>query len=338
MKKTIILLVIFVVLGSGTAWYLTSGKKNEKTTYKKTAEMDFAVDANEVYKIFINDRKGNKSLLTRNGDHWLIDNKHKVRPSAIAMLLNAMSRLEVKYRPPKTAYENIINDFATIGIEVEAYNKNGDLIKNYYVGNGDHDGTGTYMIMADSDEPFAMSLPGFKGSLRPRYFLVGEDWRDRAVFSEKAEDIQSVTVEYPKQRNKSFRLERVGDKDYTIEPFYEGIPLITRDYAKGKAEKYLSNFESLVAEAFQNDNEKRDSISALVPFCHITVTKKDGEVKSVRFFPYTRVDKYGNPIPEPAGYPVFRMNADCSWGDFMLVQQNVFKDVFWSYESFFETS
>ena len=337
MKKTGILLIIFAVLGTGSAWYLFGNKKAKKSTYQKTAEMDFAVEADKVYKVFINDRKGNKSLLTRNGDHWLIDEKYKVRPSAISMLLNAMSNLQVKYRPPKTAYENIINDFATVGIEVEAYNKNGDLIKNYYVGNGDHDGSGTYMIMADSDEPFAMSIPGFKGSLRPRYFLVGEDWRDRAIFSEKAEDIKAVSVEYPKQRNKSFKLEREGD-NFNIAPFYEGTPLIKREFVKGKAEKFLSNFNSLVAEGFQNDNEKRDSISALVPFCHIILTKNDGEVKSVRFFPFTRIDKYGNPIPEPAGYPVFRMNADCSWGDFMLVQQNVFKEVFWSYESFFETS
>ena len=337
MKRTIILIAIFAILAGSTAWYLYNKKDDGKSTYKKTAEMDFAVEPDEIYKIFINDRAGNKSLLTRQDDHWLLDNKYKVRPTAISGLLYTMRHLEVKYRPAKAALQNIINDFATFAIEVEVYDKNNNLIKNYYVGKTDQDGSATFMIMAEAEEPFAMHIPSFDGSLRPRYFLKGEEWRDRSVFSEKAEDIESIYVEYPKQKNKSFKLSKSGSS-YNIEPFYEATPTINRSYLKGMAEKYLSGFESMVAEGFQNDNLKKDSIRALVPFCNITITKTDGEVKSVRFFPYTKVDKYGNPVPDPEGYPFFRLNADCSWGDFMIVQQEVFKKAFWSYESFFEKS
>lgn len=336
MKRTITLLVIFLVLAGSTAWYFSNKKESGKTTYKP-AEMDFAVEPDQVYKIFINDREGNKSLLTRKERHWLIDDKYKVRPTAISSLLRTMRNLEVKYRPTKSAVPHIVKDFATFGIEVEAYDKNGELIKNYYVGNGDNVGTGTYMIMAESEELFAMHLPGHNGSLRPAYFLRGEEWRDKSVFSEKIEEIKSVSVEYPKQKNKSFKLIKSAT-DYTVEPFFEGTPEINRPYAKGTAEQYLSGFESMVAEAFQNNHAKRDSITSLIPFCNITLIKNDGEVKTVRFFPYTRVDKYGNPVPDPEGYPVFRLNAECSWGDFMLVQQNVFKKAFWSYEAFFEKS
>lgn len=337
MKKTLLLLLVFVVLAGGTAWYFTTNKNDGKSTYAKPEHMDFAVDPDQVYKVFINDREGNKSLLTRNGDHWLIDNKFRVRPTAMTMLLYTIEKLEVMYRPTKTALPHIVNDFATFGIEVEIYNEKDELIKNYYVGKTDRKGTGTYMIMADSEEPFAMHIPSFEGSLRPRYFLKGEEWRDKSVFNEKMEDIQAVSVEYPKQKNKSFKLSRTNGS-YSIEPFYEVTPVINRPYVKGMAEKYLSGYQSLVAEAFQNDHAKRDSITSLIPFCHITLTKNDGEVKSVKFFPFQNQDKYGNPKPDPEGYPVFRMNADCSWGDFMLIQQNVFKKAFWSYESFFEKS
>ncbi len=337
MKRTIILAIIFLILAGSTTWYMTSKKDDGKRSYKKTAEMDFAVESESVYKIFINDREGNKSLLTRKDDHWLIDNTYKVRPTAISMLLHTMSRLEVKYRPSKEAAKNIINDFATFGIEVEAYDKNDQLIKNYYVGKGDQRGTGTYMIMAEADEPFAMHIPSFEGSLRPRYFLKGEEWRDKSVFSEKIEEIQSVSVEYPKQKNKSFKLSKTGGS-YKVEPFYESTPAIATPFQKGTPEKYLAGFESMVAEAFQNDHAKRDSISALIPFCNIILTKSDGEVKSVKFFPFVKLDKWGNPVPETGGQPVFRLNADCSWGDFMLIQQSVFSKAFWSYDSFFSKS
>ncbi len=337
MKKTITLLAIFVVLAGSTAWYFSSQKNKGKTSYKKTAEMDFAVDPERVFKVFLNDRSGNKSLLTRKDDYWLLDNKYKVRPTAISMLLYTMKKLEVKYRPARTAKQNIINDFVTFAIEVEVYDKEDQLIKNYYVGGSDQKGSGTYMIMADAEELFAMHIPSFTGSLRPRYFLKGEQWRDKSVFAEKTEDIQSIWVDYPKQKNKSFKLSKIGGQ-YEIIPFYEATPRNNNPYLKGMAEKYLAGYESLVAEAFQNDNEKRDSIVSLVPFCNITITYNDREVKSVRFFPFTDIDRYGNPKPTPAGYPIFRLNADCSWGDFMLVQQDVFKKAFWTYELFFEKS
>ncbi len=337
MKRTLILLSIFIVLAGSTAWYFSSQKNNGKTSYKKTAEMDFAVEPESVYKIFLNDRFGNKTLLTRKSDYWLLDNQYKVRPTAISMLLYTMKKLEVKYRPANAAKQYIINDFATLAIEVEVYDKDDQLIKNYYVGNSDQKGSGTYMIMAEAEEPLVMHIHGFHGSLRPRYFLKGEEWRDKTVFAEKTEDIKSIWVDYPKQKNKSFKLSKSGGK-YNVVPFYEVTPVSGKTYMKGTAEKYLSGFKSLVAEAFQNDHTKRDSISSLVPFCNITITKNDGEVKSVRFFPFTNIDKYGNPKPTPKGYPVFRLNAECSWGDFMLVQQNVFKKAFWSYESFFEKS
>ena len=336
MKRTITLLAIFVVLAGSTAWYFTSQKEKKTTTYRP-AEMDFAVEPGQIYKIFINDRSGNKSLLTRKDDHWLIDNKFRVRPTAISTLLRTVSRLEVRYRPTKAAVPHIVKDFATFGIEVEIYNKADELIKNYYVGKGDQDGTGTYMIMAESEELFAMHIPSHNGSLRPAYFLQGEEWRDKSVFHENAEDIKSISVEYPKQKNKSFKISQDG-RDYRVEPFYESTPVISRPVVKGTAEKYFAGFESMVAEGFQNKHAKRDSITSLVPFCNVTLVKNDGEVKTVRFFPYAKVDKYGNPDPDPEGYPVFRLNADCSWGDFMLVQQSIFTKAFWSYEAFFEKS
>src|SRR5690606_3391994 len=154
-----------------------------------------------------------------------------------------------------------------------------------------------------------------------------EDWRDRAVFSEKPEDIKSVSVEYPKQKDKSFRLE-VENGNYKIEPFYDITPEIRRNMTSGMAEKYLTGFKGVFAEGFQNNHPKRDSIASLLPFCEVIVTKHNGDVKSVRFFPFTKIDKHGNPVEETPGQPVFRLNADCSWGDFMLVQQESFKKIF----------
>ncbi|MCB9291127.1 MAG: hypothetical protein H6560_27730 [Lewinellaceae bacterium] len=64
------------------------------------------------------------------------------------------------------------------------------------------------------------------------------------------DNIQSVSIEYPKQRNQSFILEDTPD-GYEVRPFYDITPRIRRPFRKGSAEAFLVNFESVGAEAFR---------------------------------------------------------------------------------------
>ena len=70
MKKNYLLLIVFLLLGSGTVWYLFSNK-TEKATNTLGWDRKFAVDdINEVQKVFIAKRTGETTTLTRNGNHW----------------------------------------------------------------------------------------------------------------------------------------------------------------------------------------------------------------------------------------------------------------------------
>ena len=332
-KTTIVLILLFLVLGAGSAWYFTN-KTGPKATYK-TTDMDFKINPDLVYKIFLADRGGNKTTLIRKNKEWLIDGKLKIRPSAITYLLEVIGRVEVKYRPSKSAYPKITKNLAAHSIEVELYGKEGELLRNYYVGGVDEKGDGNYMIMAESDEPFATHIPSFVGGLRTRFAMTGEDWRDRSIFAENPEDIISVSIEYPRQKNKSFKLIKNG-QNYKVEPFFKITPIIASKITKGKPLQYLQGFKSKVAEAFQNDYELKDYAKTITPFAIVSVTKKDGTEKTVRFLPYQKKGHDGELIKQDPNLPVFRFHADCSWGDFMLVQNGVFEEIFWSYEGFYK--
>lgn len=323
MKRTTIFIIFFLILGSFTAWYVLS--KPSGNTSQLGADRRFKIEnTDEIYKIFIADRRGTRTTLERKSDFWLYNNQYKARPTAIESLLDAMRRIEMKYQPPKAAVQNMIKSLAVDGIKVEIYNKSNKLLKSYYIGGATSDERGTYVILDGANQPYVAHLPGWEGNLRFRYNLKGDDWRDKTVFEENPQTIQSVHVEYPKNKNKSFKLEREGNT-YKILPFYGITPVIKRPLRKGSVEQYLEGFQSLGAEAFENENPKRDSIKQLLPFSIITIKNQNGEVKSVRLFPiFTAHDR------------VERYLAEVSTGDFMLVQQLVFGKVMWGYDFFFE--
>jgi len=324
MNRTILFLLLFVLLGSATAWYLLTNSDAKASQLGE--DRRFKVEnTDDIYKIFIADRRrGERTMLKRKDGFWSYNEKYTARPSAVQSVLDAIRRVEMQYQPPKAAVQNMVKSLAADGIKVEIYNKNNQLLKSYYIGGSTSDERGTYMILDGAEQPYVAHIPGWEGNLRFRFNLKGDDWRDKTIFAEKATDIQSITVEYPKNKNKSFRLEKNG-ANYKIKPFYDVTPVINRPLKAGKVEQYLEGFRSLGAEAFENENPKRDSVRQLTPFSIITMKNIKGEEKSIRLFPiFTNHDV------------VERYLVDVNNGDFMLIQHLVFGKVMWGYDFFFE--
>ncbi len=331
MKKTLLLLLAFGMLGAFVLWYFTV-----QSNISLGTDRHFKVENPEdVYKIFIADRQGETVLLERKPGYWLYNGKYKARPNAIANLLDAITRVDIKYKPPQAAVKNMITDLAANGLKVEIYNKNGKRLKAYYIGGSTSDERGTHMIMEGAQQPYVAYLPGWEGNLRFRYNLRGDDWRDKTIFAYQQSDIQSVTVEYPKQRNQSFRIERKGD-DFEVKPFYATTPVINRPLDLSKVEAYLEGFKSLGAEAFENRNPRRDSVQRLIPFSIISVTDKNGNTTVARLFPI--IPAHNSAIaPLPGANVVERYFLDWNREDFMLIQHQVFSKVLREYEFFFTT-
>ncbi|MEL6925913.1 MAG: hypothetical protein AAFO94_17860, partial [Bacteroidota bacterium] len=189
-----------------------------------------------------------------------------------------------------------------------------------------------------SNQPYVTHMNGFEGGLRVRFLLKEKDWRDRTIYDLQDSEIAAVSVEYPKQKNKSFRLQRTAD-GLEVVPFYEITPRINQPIHQGKAKGYLKGFEDLIAESFENNSPLRDSVSQLVPFSIIRVQRTDGTEKTIRLHPFGYGDLYneeGEPLPTlENSSKIERYLADVSTGDFMLVQHLIFQRVLWGYEFFF---
>lgn len=312
-------------------WYLL-GNKNDETSGLGW-DRNFKVEKpDEIHKIFIAKRDGTTTTLERQGDHWMVNGIYKASPNVMENLLEAITKLELKYVPPAAAIDNIVREMGARGIKVEIFNKAGKKIKGYYVGGVTADARGTYMIMEDSEQPMVMSLPMMDGQIRTRYDHPVDRWRDRTVFSYRLEDIEAVSIEYPLQRNKSFKLERAG-KAFKVTPFYDNTPVIEKPVDKASVEAFLTGFKSLVAENYVNDTPGRDSLSRQIPFSVISVTDTKGEQRIASLAPMYRINAATGDRKTDI---VERYYAFLNSGDLMLVQQRVFQKIFWAYDSFFQ--
>ena len=338
MNRTIVLLIIFVLFGGGTLLYLNSSGDSQKSNSTLGQDRNFSVPGEDIYKIFIADRDGTQTTLERKGEGWIYNNQWKAKENAIDNLLDAITRVRVRYKPAEAAVENMIRSLATEGIKVEIYGQANKLLKAYYVGGAPPDERGTYMILEGEEQPYVNEIPSWEGNLRFRYNLKGKHWRDETIFDYQLEDISSVSVEYPKQRSKSFILKKEGEST-EVAPFFETTKLIEKPANEGLIEAFLIGFEKFIAEGFENENPGRDSISNLIPFCKISVEDHEGEIKTLSLFPIYP-DRSGIDLETGevirSDIPVERYFADCSNGDFYLVQNRTTKRFLWSYDSFFE--
>jgi hypothetical protein len=320
-----------LLLGLLALWLMWRKSDTQKSSFQ-SVEMQFAQNTDELYKIFIAQRDGETTTLERQGDNWIYNQKYKANLNVMEPLLRTIRGVRVQYIPTRASVPSIVNELASIGTKVELYAKNGKLLKVYYVGGATNDEYGTHMIMDGADQPYVTHLPELEGSIRWRYMLRGDQWRDKTILAEMPSKIVSVEVDYPKQKNKSFKINKL-DGQYQVEPMYSTTSKSRVELNKVRVESYLVGMESVIAEGFENNSTKRDSVLAQVPFSVLKVKNETGQERTLRFFPiyYQNFD----PLTDKPT-PVERYFVEVNGQDFMLVQQILVGKLFWSYDSFYQ--
>jgi hypothetical protein len=266
---------------------------------------DFAVtDTASITKIFLADMSNNKVLLVKNAPgNWTVNDKYVVSPESIKMLLKTVMSLELKSPVPRAAHNNIVKIIASSGTKVEIYQKvyrldlfnwirwfpHEKCTKTYYVGFATQDNLGTYMLMADADEPFVIFIPGFNGFLTTRYSPMEKDWRDHTVFNYRYKDIKSVKLHFPEAPENSFRIVKDGPRDFKLFQQRDEGGTSTNEISRFDSVRvmdYLAAFENIRFEAIVNDLDKHliDSIKNAVPFHILTIEDINGKQSTIKTF------------------------------------------------------
>jgi hypothetical protein len=332
MNRNRIALLIVVLLGGLTFWYVTRDKSSSVSRELR----DFAYeDTASVTKIFLADKTLKKVELVRGTDnHWTVNGKFNARPDAVKNLLKVIHNLSVRQPIGVKSRENIIKRLITGSVKCEIYA--GDkLVKQYYVGGESPDMMGTYMLLCDvsdpeevknSSEPFEVEMKGFNGYLTPYYFTSEEEWRDRTVFEYYVPDIRSIRVEHPGEPQSSFIVtQAAGSKTFGLQDL-QGKPLPFDTIA---VKQFISYFGKINFENFETaiTPTEKDSVLKSTPAHRITVTDASNKKNEVVMY----LKKNNGFMPDdtsaaaPPYYDMDRMYATVNNGaDFVAVQFYVF--------------
>ena len=106
MKKTLLLAVLFLVLGGG-AWYALRTKNTQTTTFQ-SPDMEFAVrNTGDIGKIFIADRSNRTATLELKDGVWMYNGTWKARPTAVQTLLQTIENVTVLSTSTQAAQEHM---------------------------------------------------------------------------------------------------------------------------------------------------------------------------------------------------------------------------------------
>lgn len=338
MNRTLLLLLAVLLLGGFTYWATTSAAGPEKVSDRSPdRQFGYANFDEDVHRIFIADRKGHQTTLTRGGiTGWLTDGQ-PANEHVMNSLRDAVMNLEVITLPTQKAKANMIKRLASEGILVQLFDEQDNKLRGYYIGGGTANEIGTMAIVEGSEEPYVVSLPHFTGNVRVRFGLWGDEWRDKVYFRIDPDKVESFSIDYPRQRNRSFRLTKTNGK-FQVAPFYEtGQPV--KSVAAGRAEGILSKFEKYYVSSYENMATKaKEYAKTVLPFATLTIKQKGQAEQTLKVYPRIRGEELvddgkGNVSVQKAQITAYNglINDDADW---VLLHQNTLEPLLVSYQSF----
>ena len=340
MKKNKFILLITFILALIAVYFVFNSPKGTNSN------ADFAInDSSNVTKIFLTDKANNKILLKKqNQGEWTVNENHLASKEMVTTLLKTMLKLDVKSPVSKASRNNVIKRIAAIGVKVEIYQKvyridlwgirlfsHEKKVKTYYVGDVTMDNMGSYMLMEDSDEPFIMYIPGFRGFLNSRYSVFEGEWRDHNVFNTPFSEIKSVKLIFPSNPENSYEVENIGENAFNLKSLALGKNI--DNYDTLKLLDFLSAFRNIRYEFLISDNtvHNKDSIVVTTPFHILELTDISGKKKTLKTYhkqalENDTLDMDGN--RDTGIYDKDRLYASFNDGkDFALVQFYTFDNI-----------
>lgn len=334
MKKTLLLLLLLIVVGVGAYMAVTTNKV-EKTTLNSTG-VKFTWPKDDIGRVYIDRKNATNYDFVKTDKGWMFNGKHKANMFAFSHVLTTLSKMDMKFIPYKESRDNIINEMKNSGIHVTVYDNAGKAQRAFTIGSNAKKGDATYMLIDGDNQPYAMTLKSFDGSLRERFNYPRDNWINKMMFDEEPSEISTVKMIYPKHKSSSFVLSKKEGK-FTVEPGDKLAKPINRPINEAKLVAYLNSFKMIGAEGIDNKNPKKDSIMNLVPFLEIHMIKIDGEELKFSFMPFRDIL---NPkvntidLKELESIERYFVTNEIT-GDFMVIQQRVFKDLLRSYDYFY---
>jgi hypothetical protein len=190
MKKIYVLLAILLALG--IAIYIATKPKAQAF-----ANADIRVQNSEaVHKLLLVDMNGNKAVLTKTNNTWVLNDTLIGRTDAVSNILQILKTIEPIQPVTSGSHNAVIKELATTGTKVEAYDKDGKVLTSFTIGSSVNNGKSNFILKKDCDRPYLYKDGGFIGDISISFFTSVAEWKDRKVFRYSADSISKIFVYY----------------------------------------------------------------------------------------------------------------------------------------------
>jgi len=334
MKRNIVLVILLLALSGAAYFLINQEKETEKGTI--TADRGFTVPSMEdVTKVVLKRAEEPAIIFKKNKHGWIMNDKYEVDPAVFVNIEIVLTKMRLSYIPNDAAIQNIKNSMQKTGIQVDVYGRDDKPIKIFNVGGDAPGGEGTYMWLAGDDKPYVMQLPGMAGGLRSRFDQPLHNYRDKVIYKHKMEDIESITLQYPKDNFSSFTVNK-SILGIEIEPLLDLPNKPKGQPNKVLLEKYLRAFNEVGIEGLINAYPGKDSIIVATPNCILTLKKKDGSEIQHKYWSHDNyVDKQGTSRTPAEIRDQERMFIYTQDKDFYIAQMRTIVNIFRGYQEFF---
>jgi len=341
MKKNKISILVLIALAFVAAFLLI---RNSSSSFRSKSNVFAVSDTTNITKFFLADKNNNTVKVERstNGT-WVLNDKYEVNPAMVQIMFKTFILIDIKAPVAKSARNTIIRLMAGKSVKTEIYQRvyrinlfnwiklfpHEKLTRTYYVGDATMDNSGTFMLMAGSEDPYIVNIPGFRGFVSTRYSAMEPDWRSHSVFRFRIPAIRSVSVKFDEKPERSFMITNQNNRLFSLTSLIDNRNIDNFD--TNKVVQYLSMYHDMNYESVLDDmtKTKRDSILAQTPTNEITLTDKLGKQHTLTTWKrkaYTgQLDMDGNQVE----WDIERMYAQVDNAEYLVaVQYFVFNDLF----------
>lgn len=275
-KNLLLGIIAILLLGVGLFFFF----KDSKSTYTND-EKNFALaDTSGVSKIFLADKTGLQTTLTKEGhNRWKVNGKYYARLDMLENLFDIIKRITVRTPVAQSATENILKRMATNNIKIEIY-KGDKAERIYYIGGATADSYGSFVLMEGADQPYICYLPGHNGYITSFYHPNPQEWRDRLIFALSPREIKSIKVDYALEPSVGYTVEQYEESKFRVlDAKGQVLPRIDTNIVKA----YFLEFKNIAYENFVDIPKiQMDSVSQKYNLFTLTLTDSKGNSTSVK--------------------------------------------------------
>ncbi len=191
-------------------------------------------DPTKINKVILESSKG-KIELHYNGTAWKVNDRFDADRQLITVLFATLEQAEPKRSASESERKAVLDRLTKEGVKVSLLEE-GELRKTFYAG-GNPEKTLTYFY-SEGDQPYVITIPGYRIYVASILELDENGWRDKRVFNFNWRNFRKLTLSFSSdakenfevnQRDRFFDVAGMEADTTKLNNFLDDVSLLTGD-------------------------------------------------------------------------------------------------------------